>query len=169
MINKAKEFAIEKHGNQVRKFTEEPYVLHPIAVANIVRKFKESKHIDELVVSALLHDVVEDCNVDIKEIGELFGDFVASIVLELTNDGKMIKKYGKKVYLSYKMLNMSSYALVVKLSDRLHNVRELRKTSVKFREKYSEETKYIISVLRDFRELTGPQIQLIKEIEECLI
>lgn len=53
------------HSGQVRKLTGEPYFVYPEAVANIVREHKRSRHIIELIVSAYLHDLVENCDVSI--------------------------------------------------------------------------------------------------------
>ena len=75
-------FAGIKHAGQVRKFSGEPYVMHPYRVARII----ESRGIQAPVISAaLLHDVVEDCGVPIEEIQEKFGGYVARLVKAVSN------------------------------------------------------------------------------------
>tara|TARA_R110000772_G_scaffold4683_6_gene16753 strand:- start:3712 stop:4275 length:564 start_codon:yes stop_codon:yes gene_type:complete len=162
-IRKALYFAIENHSGQFRKFSGLPYVHHPIGVAKIVRKHKKSKHIKELIIAALLHDIVEDTDVTIEMVREIFGEMVASIVHELTSDPILIEQMGKPQYLLMKMLNMTSYALVGKLSDRSHNCEDLGDGSEKFRKNYVIETRFILNGITD-RHLTKAHLSLIKEI-----
>jgi len=164
-IRKALYFAIESHDGQFRKFSGLPYVHHPVGVAQIVRKHKKSKHIKELIIAALLHDVVEDTYVTIEMIREIFGDMVANIVQELTSDPILIEQMGKPKYLLMKMLNMSSYALVGKLSDRLHNCDDLANGTEKFRKNYVTETRFILNGLSD-RYLSETHLSLIEEIDD---
>ena len=166
MIKKAKTLSEKAHENQKRKFDGSPYSVHPDSVAKIVLENKNSKHINELISSAYLHDVIEDTGVTFEQLLAEFGYMVASIVLEVTNEFTLIKKYGKKYYMSNKVLTLTNYGLVVKLADRLDNVSDLYLADINFRKKYVDETKYIIQVLGDFRDLTGTQIKLVKQIRE---
>jgi len=124
LTNKAVAYAIEKHAGQVRRGSRLPYIVHPIAVLAIVRKFKVSKYSDELGAAAVLHDVVEDCGVSYEELVVEFGKMVADIVMELTNDPEEIRRLGKREYLDRKLAKLSSYALVIKLADMLANMTE---------------------------------------------
>ena len=83
MFNKALQFATEAHGSQVRKYTGEPYITHPIAVADIVRTVEG--HTEEMLVAAVLHDVVEDTDVTIDDICKEFGTVVGMYVEYLTD------------------------------------------------------------------------------------
>lgn len=149
-IRRALYFMIDAHDGVYRKFSGKEYAHHPVEVAKIVRNYKKSIHQDKLIISALLHDTVEDVEeITIDLIRELFGNMVASIVDELTSDLDGIKKKGKSKYLLDKMLNMSSYSLVIKLSDRLHNCSDLDKGSDKFRSKYVKETRFILNGLEE--------------------
>jgi len=164
LISKAKELATSKHEGQFRKFSGEPYVQHPLRVAQTVLRYKNSKELDKLMVAAILHDTVEDTDTTIEEIRELFGDLVASLVEELTSDSVKAKE-NKSLYLSDKMISMSSWALVIKLSDRLDNVSDLRHVNKSFRQKYIKETKYILSrLIVDRNYLSITHIQLINDI-----
>lgn len=165
LVEKARIYAQSKHEGQIRKFENKPYFIHPERVAHILYQFKVSKNINGLIAAAYLHDVVEDTNTSIEEIKELFGDLVASIVLELTSDKNEIKRFSKKEYLANKMLNMSNYALTLKLADRIDNVNRIQWSPEKFKLKYAEETDYIINKLKEKRKLTAAQGRMIKEIE----
>lgn len=121
-ILKALEFCKRKHAGQTRKGSGHAYATHPIAVSYIVAAYKRSKHLDEMLIASLLHDTLEDTDTTFVEIATKFSPLVASLVLELSNDETEIAKLGKLEYQKKKLVGMSSYALVIKLSDRLHNV-----------------------------------------------
>jgi GTP pyrophosphokinase len=164
-IRKAVEFMIDAHSGQSRKFTGEEYAWHPAAVAKIVRDIKMSKNKEKLCIAALLHDTVEDTSVTLSEIEDNFGEMVSSIVYELTSDGQKIKEMGKANYLLNKMLRMTSYALVIKLADRLHNCSDLATGSEKFRNKYVKETRFILDGLKA-RYLSDTHKELMRKIDE---
>jgi (p)ppGpp synthase/HD superfamily hydrolase len=82
LIDDAVEFANEAHGDQVRKYTGEPYFNHVFSVAERVSKYTTDPII---YMAALLHDTVEDTDVTLKDIGDLFGPRVAEIVYDLTD------------------------------------------------------------------------------------
>lgn len=122
MILRALKFSNRKHHGQVRKGSGAAYVTHPIAVSYLVAAYKRSKHLEELISAALLHDALEDTDATFIEIARNFTPLVASLVLELSNDVEQIEKVGKLEYQKKKMLGMSSYGLIIKLADRLHNI-----------------------------------------------
>ena len=125
-----------KHEGQYRKFSLCPYYVHPIRVASMVYKYKDSHKIDELVIASLCHDLLEDTPTTEKEIEEMFGWQVLSLVQGLTTNKEECEKIGKANYLSNKMINMSSWALVIKLCDRLDNVSDFIYASDSFVQKY---------------------------------
>jgi (p)ppGpp synthase/HD superfamily hydrolase len=94
-----------------------------------------------------------------------FGEMVSSIVYELTSDGDKVKEMGKANYLLNKMLRMTSYALVIKLADRLHNCSDLANGSQKFRDKYVTETRFILNGL-NARYLSDTHKKLMKMIDD---
>ena len=166
-IELAVEFSTNAHKGQKRKFSNLDYVSHPIFVAELVSVLKESKNSEVLIISAILHDTVEDCNISLSEIAEKFGYKVASIVEELTSDSEEIKKLSKRVYLSEKMICMSTYALVVKLIDRFHNLSDLKKGS-SFTSKYVSETEFVLEQLKR-RKLTKTHIKIIDLINKRIL
>jgi (p)ppGpp synthase/HD superfamily hydrolase len=167
---RAKEFAIKKHKGQLRK-DGTPYVNHPIRVADIIVKFKESHKIDELIAAAYLHDTLEDTETGIPELRENFGELVTLLVVELTSDKFASKMLGKAEYLSKKLSNektLDSWALVIKLADRLDNVSDLNTAEKSFAIRYKKETEGILKVLEEKRKLSETHKNLIEAIREKL-
>ena len=91
-IRKAIAFSIHAHKDQVRRNSGLPYCVHTINVFSTVYKYKESKHIDDLLCSAVLHDVLEDTECTFEYLTKEYNPRVASICLELKNDEEEIKK-----------------------------------------------------------------------------
>lgn len=170
MFEKALEFALKKHKWQYRKGSNIPYYWHPINVAKNIEENKKSKNLELLMTAAILHDTVEDCKwVTINEIAKKFWYMVASLVDELTSDEKEIARIGKIEYLKNKMAKLSSYGLVIKLSDRLDNVRGLHMTTTAFQKKYTKETKEILEYLESWiRKITQTHQKLIEKIKDIL-
>jgi len=169
LFEKALEFAIKHHKGQYRKISNFPYIWHPISVAKNVQENKISKNIQLLMTAALLHDLVEDTNVTLEIIAKEFGFKVASIVEELSSDKEKIKEVGKTEYLKDKMTKMSSYALVIKLSDRLDNIKDLSDAKPDFKEKYTKETSEILTHLYQNRtKLSQTHMGLMNKINNIL-
>lgn len=164
MKSLALQFANEKHKGQTRRGGAD-YINHPIRVANHVILAKQSHKFDDIVIASYLHDTIEDTNTTYDEIKDLFGALVADLVLEVTSDKSEIKRLSKVEYLKNKMLKMSSWALVIKLADRLDNIADLIHADEKFRKKYIKETTEIISHIKVKRELTNTHKKFIKAIE----
>jgi len=124
-VEKAFRFAASAHAGQIRK-SGEPYITHPVAVANIVA---EELELDaNTVCAAFLHDVVEDTPYEVEDIRENFGDDVAFLVEVVTKRRKQFYENTKQVDNYKQILDSVHYdvrALLVKLADRLHNMRTL--------------------------------------------
>ena len=123
-----------------------------------------------LLVASVLHDTYEDCDgVTLEIIAKEFGFKVAALVEELSSDKEKIKEVGKTEYLKEKMAKMSSYALVIKLSDRLDNVKDLRDAKPEFRNDYKKQTEDILSHLYLKRKkLSDTHILLMNKIANYL-
>lgn len=76
-------FAVEKHSGQTRKFSDIPYIFHPLEVAAIIATMTEDP---DTIAAGILHDTVEDCGVDPREIRDRFGARVAALVQSETED-----------------------------------------------------------------------------------
>lgn len=146
-IKQAFELAKEAHKNQKRK-TGEPYILHPIAVANIAA---EELMLDaNPVIAAFLHDVVEDTDYSVEDIRDRFGDDVAFLVEVLTKQKKKEYIESKQIDNYRQMLDSVQYdvrAILVKLSDRLHNMRTLSSMRSDKQMKIAGETDYFYAPL----------------------
>lgn len=146
-IKEAFELAREAHKSQKRK-TGEPYILHPIAVANIAA---EELMLDaNPVIAAFLHDVVEDTDYTVEDIKARFGEDVASLVDVLTKHKKEEYVESKQIDNYRKMLDSIQYdvrALLVKLADRLHNMRTLSSMRADKQMKIAGETDYFYAPL----------------------
>ena len=166
-------YAVNKHRGQKRKGNGLPYIVHPLAVMKRVFDNKESKNMFLLAIAALLHDVIEDCyetmeekKIGLHEIATIFGFQVASLVEELTLDKSQYGSLGKKEFLAIKMNGMSSYALAIKLCDRLENICDMKSMNEKFKKRYVSETWYILNNLK--RKFSPSHHKLIDEIKEIL-
>lgn len=126
-IVKATDFASHKHHFQRRKDPEgTPYIEHPVAVAHILTHL--GKVSDPLVImAALLHDTVEDTDTTLDEIEREFGPQVKSIVVELT-DNKLMTRDERKRWQILHAAESSHQAKLVKLADKLHNLRDIERS-----------------------------------------
>ena len=90
----ALQYATQAHAGQTRSGGD-PYISHPVRVANTVAANKKSKKIDALISAAYLHDTIEDTDTTHEDLEKMFGGLVASLVQELTSDKEQIDKIGK--------------------------------------------------------------------------
>ncbi|MDP1622619.1 MAG: RelA/SpoT family protein [Bacteroidales bacterium] len=149
VVRKAFKMALEAHKDMRRK-TGEPYIYHPLSVATIA--------VGEIglgatsIICALLHDVVEDTDYNLEDIRGLFGDKVAAIIDGLTkikgifdqNTSSILAENFKKVLLT---LSDDVRVILIKLADRLHNMRTLHALPHEKRLKISSETTYLYAPL----------------------
>jgi len=164
-VIKAYKYAQEKHVGQIRKFTGLPYFSHPKDVAHIIEDLTKD---EDLIIAALLHDTIEDTSATLKEITDLFGEKVSSLVGELTSDKP--KEMNRGLYLADKMIKMTSDALTVKLADCLHNVMFLEgdNVDISFIKKYYKETRTILSILKEHISFDKVQELMVRRIEIVL-
>ncbi len=148
LLNKAYVYAMQKHGKQTRA-SGDPYFSHPLEVAAILTDL----HLDEATIAvALLHDTIEDTTATRDEIDELFGEEIGRLVEGLTKIKKLdlVSKKAKQAENLRKLLLAISddlRVLLVKLADRLHNMRTLGVMRDDKRRRISEETMDIYAPL----------------------
>lgn len=120
-ILKAVQFAAQKHRFQKRKNKDEnPYILHPIEVANLL--VEVGKVEDEVaIIAALLHDTIEDTNTSPEEIKNLFGEEILFVVLEVTDDKGLSKEERKRLQIELAP-QKSLCARQVKIADKISNI-----------------------------------------------
>lgn len=149
--SRARIFATEAHGriDQRRKYTNEPYINHPAAVAEIVRAVP---HTPEMLAAAWLHDTVEDCpDVSLSKIMELFGGEVATLVSWLTDasipsDGN---RATRRAIDRAHTAQASPSAKTVKLADLIDNTRNIVALDPSFAKVYLEEKRLLLEVLKE--------------------
>lgn len=159
-IHEAYELAREAHAEQKRK-SGEPYIIHPIAVATIVSE--ELKLGANPVIAAFLHDVVEDTDYTMDDICQRFGDDVAFLVSVVTKKSTGNYEISKQVDNYKQMLNSIHYdirALLVKLADRLHNMRTLGSMPPHKQMKIAGETDFFYAPLANRLGLYNVKIEL---------
>jgi GTP diphosphokinase / guanosine-3',5'-bis(diphosphate) 3'-diphosphatase len=141
LLNKAYVYAMKAHGNQKRK-SGDPYFSHPLEVAAILTELKLD---DATIATALLHDTIEDTDATRAEIDQLFGPRIGQLVDGLTKIKRLdlVSKKAEQAENFRKLLLAISSdirVLLVKLADRLHNMRTLEHNTPESRERNSQET-----------------------------
>ena len=148
LIRKAFKIAYNAHKGALR-MSGEPYILHPIAVAKIVTQ--EMGLGVKAIVSALLHDVVEDTEFTLEDIENHFGPKIASIIDGLTKISGVFDKNSSLQAENFRkmLLTLSEdvRVILIKLADRLHNMRTLGSLPVAKQMKISAETLYLYAPL----------------------
>jgi len=146
-IKDAYALAEEAHRNQYRK-SGLPYIIHPIAVAQIVAEELELG--PNPVIAALLHDVVEDTPYTLEDIRVRYGDDVALLVDAVTKKKKEKYSHSKQIDNFRQLLESMQYdvrAVLIKLADRLHNMRTLESMKPDKQMKIAGETDYFYAPL----------------------
>ena len=148
MVERARVFATAAHAavGQVRKYTFEPYIVHPAEVAKIVR---DAGGTDAMVAAAWLHDTVEDTGVTIETIRAEFGAEVAELVEWLTDVSKPEdgpRWFRKKMDREH-TADAPAEAQTVKLADLIANTRSIMAHDPKFAKVYLEEKRLLLEVM----------------------
>lgn len=147
MVEKAFYFAANAHCNQRRR-TGEPYIYHPIEVATIAAQDIGLGRTS--IVCALLHDVVEDTEFTLDDISSMFGEKVSHIIDGLTKLDKVENAESMQAENFKKIISSLSYdirVVLIKLADRLHNMRTLSSMPPHKQLKIASETSYIYAPL----------------------
>ncbi len=148
MVERARVFATAAHAavGQVRKYTFEPYIVHPAEVAKIVR---DAGGTDTMIAAAWLHDTVEDTGVTIETIRAEFGVEVAELVGWLTDVSR--PEHGNRAH--RKALDRAhsaaapAEAQTVKLADLIANTRSIMEHDAAFAKTYLEEKRLLLAVM----------------------
>ena len=151
LILHALEFASLKHRDQRRKDADaSPYINHPIALATLLTR--EGVVEDIVLAAAILHDTLEDTQTTPAELREHFGERVAGIVAEVTDDKNLLKVERKRLQIEH-AATISREAKLVKLADKICNLRDVAehppaKWDLARRRDYFEWAKRVVDGLR---------------------
>lgn len=155
------EFANRKHteAGQIRKYTNEPYIVHPVEVAGFVhthaRKKYDAEAVENMVIAALLHDTVEDTDTTYNEIEKLFGVEVRNLVFWLTDvttkaqGNRRVRKEMETV----RLLAAPGQAKFIKLCDFISNTKSIVEHDVAFAKTYLMEKQAVIQAFTDHNSL----------------
>ena len=146
VVAKALDFATKAHGDQVRKYTGEPYTNHLVEVMNIVRTVKSD---DSMLAAALLHDTIEDTSVTEADVKKEFGDRIAQLVVELTDISKPEdgNRATRKAMDRDKLAKVSDDAQTIKLADLISNGKDIAINDPKFAKVFLNEKRQLLKVL----------------------
>ena len=145
---KANVFAAKAHAGQVRKYTGEPYIVHPYEVYSIVLKIGGT---DDMLAAALLHDTVEDTSVTISDIRKEFSPDIADLVADLTDvsqpeDGnRAVRKEIDRQHTA----QASPEAKTIKLADLISNSKSIVQHDPSFAKVYMKEKTALLEVLTE--------------------
>ena len=134
------------HRGQLRKFGDEPYIAHPLAVARTVLSVGGD---EDMACAAVLHDVVEDCGASLESIEERFGAGVMTIVRDLTSPPK---EWGNRAARSAadreRLQTASDRSKTIKLADLLHNIESICEHDPNFGRVFLRETRQLLPCLK---------------------
>ncbi|MDO4369626.1 MAG: bifunctional (p)ppGpp synthetase/guanosine-3',5'-bis(diphosphate) 3'-pyrophosphohydrolase [bacterium] len=145
-IERAYLYAEKEHDGQYRK-TGEPYIVHPLFVASILTTIRADK---ETIIAGLLHDTIEDTDASKSEIKDLFGETVANLVdgvtkinnINVSTENEHLTNYYKKIIVG---MSEDVRVIIIKLADRLHNMRTLYALGHEKQKKKAKETLEILA------------------------
>ena len=145
-------FAADKHRNQRRKDADaSPYINHPIALARVLTG--EGGVTDAVVLAAaVLHDTIEDTQTTAEELREHFGEEITAVVQEMTDNKALDKAERKRLQVEH-AAHLSSRAKLVKLADKICNIRDVATTPpadwpLQRRQEYFDWAKQVVEGLR---------------------
>jgi (p)ppGpp synthase/HD superfamily hydrolase len=165
LILEAAKFATIAHSGQKRKYCNEDYIWHPMRVASRIMIVQQFPIFEEQVAAALLHDIIEDTDVCSSKINKEFGPIVYEMVIALTNPikDKFLLRSERKAIDRKHLRNASLPVKMIKLADRIDNLKGLDNAPPEFRKTYWEESVLLRQVL------TFVHSELEKELDDILL
>ena len=123
IIEKALQVASLAHENQYRKRTTIPYITHPVAVGMLLMR---AGYDDDLIAAGILHDTVEDTELTLEELKDIFGKRIAEIVTGCSEPDKSLSWEDRKKHTIEYLRTAPEEIRVVACADKLHNIRSIR-------------------------------------------
>jgi (p)ppGpp synthase/HD superfamily hydrolase len=170
-------FARDAHAGQMRKYTGEPYIVHPVSVATTVLHVAGST--ETMVMAALLHDVVEDCGIALAEIRSKFGFATSSYVDDLTKRDHLHPGWNRdrrKAYEAGRLSAVCAASQTIKLADLIDNTRSIVWGDRAFAAVYLKEKQTLLEesllcgdplLLKIAREQTETALKILERWEEA--
>lgn len=149
LIKAATAFATMAHEGQWRKYTREPYIVHPKAVADILYTYTDAS--PHVLAAGLLHDVLEDTEVQESQLRREFGETIADLVLEVTDVSKPSdgNRAARKALDREHLMQASPEGKRIKLADLIDNTKTIVEYDPKFAKVYLAEKDALLPVLRE--------------------
>jgi (p)ppGpp synthase/HD superfamily hydrolase len=147
-IEKALQFAARAHNGQLRNYTDEPYITHPIAVSRLVAEVTDDPRV---IAAALLHDTLEDTPTSVEDLRREFGPLVAHYVACVTDvatpahGNRAARKAIERVHIAA----APPQAKTIKLADMIDNIRSIQVRDPKFAKVYLKEKRALLEVLQE--------------------
>lgn len=162
VVVRAHAFALRAHEHQKRKYTDEPYIVHPVAVAKLIEKIGGDA---EMQAAAMLHDVIEDCGVTYDEIEREFGRRVADLVQEVTNPSKRTdgNRARRKAIDREHLAQASPDGKTIKLADIIDNIPSIVENDPDFAQVFMREKRDLLPVL------VGGNREFFSQVEKMLL
>lgn len=136
--------ATAAHEGQKRKYTGEPYIMHPIEVMGIVMSVP---HNDDMLAAALLHDTIEDTALKHVDLLMTFGASVAGLVFQLTDQCHEGNRATRKAAEAQRLATISGLAQTIKLADLISNTKSIVERDPDFAKVYLREKAAILDVM----------------------
>jgi (p)ppGpp synthase/HD superfamily hydrolase len=162
----ATQFAIRAHGEQKRKYTGDPYILHTLEVAEIVARWGMS---DDVIAAAILHDTIEDTTTSYETLLVAFGPRVATFVREMTDiyaDPRLGNRTYRKERELARLADVSYEAQTIKLADGISNTRDITAHDPVFARVYLREKDALLGVLTKPDELPRTEARAALDLAE---
>ena len=144
LYTKALCFSAQAHDGQLRKYTGAPYIVHPLAVAEIVRS---AGGCEEMIATALLHDTIEDSGVTEETLACEFGLRVARWVVWLTDVETEGNRQQRKLKAAWRLSEAPPEVQTIKVADLIHNTSNIVQHDPTFAKVYLKEKLHLLSVM----------------------
>ena len=169
-IIKDLEFAFSMHKGQVRKYSGEAYIIHPVLVSQICQRVTDDEN---TIIGAILHDIIEDSDGKLQDIQELFGQEIATIVQycsEISSKDSGNREYRKKIDREH-YCNGNNASKIITISDAIHNCSTMQDSQSKFTQLYySEKVSMVNDIVTSLdKEIISPQSRSVEEIAKIFL
>jgi len=154
--------ATEAHHGQVRKYSNQPYILHPLRVSQKILNITGNI---ELAIAGVLHDVLEDTNIEYSILYGKFGDNVAELVQSVTKLKSILSKSEREEEFLKRFKKARTCTVIIKLADRIDNIMDAVSATEQFKAGYLRNTSELLDAIPNYALNDSIVKQLITEIK----